>query len=342
MMKKTTTNVGDGGPALYGGEDVVGDGLHSKTDNVSDDQESGTSVTTSSGVNNITIDDVTSVSSLRSKLRVIYCLQLLEIIAVAFILPGILSANVQESDCCGEPMKIGLVSKIAAYSSLAILMLQIITWVSCCSATANTNTTPEEDGRDDLGLAKHAPYAINWMTYINLYLIAIATCFSLYMKNKTECYILLAVMGYIHLMHLICCIYYNTIQVDNRSSNCTTCCCTLSFHGTSIIPFITIVSMVLMYLQTGGMCYVVNDRSWSFTGCQMCVGNGDDWAPPTVDNICFIKDPTHSSGNASEAYTTETFELDLNPFNYGAPQDTSCFEDDTGGYNYKKFCFFTA
>ena len=91
-------------------DDVNVDEYHNKPYSTLDDTASDqptTSVTSGGDGNNN--DNTCDVASLRSKLRVLYSLQFVELVLLMFALfvgPSTLQF-VQEDDCCGEPIQIG-------------------------------------------------------------------------------------------------------------------------------------------------------------------------------------------------------------------------------------------
>ena len=348
-------------------DDVNVDEYHNKPHGILDDTASDqptTSVTSGGDGNNN--DNTIDVASLRSKLRVLYSLQFVELVLLMFALfvgPSTLQF-VQEDDCCGEPIQIGRIAKIASYIFISFIITQFVIWwygfvnfISCSSCFSSLPTEQQQEVDDELLRSepkKHPRYihTLNWMTYINLYCIAIGTWRTLYRKSETMCFVLLALMGCIHLLHLICCIYNDRVLMGcggngfgsrytspGTSTKGITRVCTNVFHATSVIPFIAIVTMVTIYLLVGGMCYTVEEGRLSFTGCQLCE---HDYTPPTRDNMCLVNetiwinttDPNTGELKATQSNSVEEVELDSNPFS--SIQDTYC----ANGANPTSFCFF--
>ena len=89
------------------------------------------------------------------------------------------------------------------------------------------------------------------------------------------------------------------------------------------IPFLIVITAVLVYLQYGGVCYSVEDSLFWYQGCQLC----PDMTPP-VDNMCPVGNSTNSTNVTSSTNVTYAL-VDPNSLIQG----TYCSKG-------RNFCFF--
>jgi hypothetical protein len=100
-----------------------------------------------------------------------------------------------------------------------------------------------------------------------------------------------------------------------------------------LIPFTVAISLVLFYLKQGGVCYLVEERVFKFTGCEVCV----DGYPP-VDGICYLKDGTNYTFVATDFLDLESYNT-VEDLVARTDQVSYCAEQNPTGPD-TDFCFF--
>ncbi len=154
----------------------------------------------------------------------------------------------------------------------------------------------------------------------------------LYTSDKTESFTVLGLEGGSLLLH------YVSVCLEGSITNFTT----FLIHGLlPLVPFAVGVGMVLFYLKQGGVCYVIEEATFRFNGCEVCL-NGY----PPVDGVCTYPNGTtylfenqnvfglenYNSFKALEGITSRTLQVsycaDQNP---NGPDTNFCFFDFEDG-----------
>jgi hypothetical protein len=108
-------------------------------------------------------------------------------------------------------------------------------------------------------------------TILNPFLSCLVAWILIYEANRTEAFVVLGLEGASIILHMVS-VYLEGSLKDLRM---------VVFHSLPIVPFIVTVSLMLVYLKQGGVCYIVERDLFLFTGCQVC----DDGMPP-IDGYC--------------------------------------------------------
>jgi len=145
-----------------------------------------------------------------------------------------------------------------------------------------------------------------WLSFINVLVLlnpffgSVIAWMLLYQSSETESFIVLGLEGASLLLHWV------SVYLEGRRLSW----CSWALHAVPVLPFFITVVCILVYLQEGGVCYLVAEKAFWYKGCQVC----PDGTP-----------------------------LVLRPFDY---KEEAVCEDGTRGVqsNYcgaeKKFCFY--
>ena len=169
--------------------------------------------------------------------------------------------------------------------------------------------------------------AINWLVLLNPFFGAVVAWMLLYQSSEVECFIVLGLEGASLILHFL------SIYLEGERQTRVS----MTIHLLPVLPFLASVVLILVYLQQGGVCYLVKDTKFWYDGCRVC----ENGLPP-VDNKCLVNetvwnnytDPATGEYITIAAYDIKEIERDLNPL--FATQGTYCGE----GSNPEKFCFF--
>lgn len=119
--------------------------------------------------------------------------------------------------------------------------------------------------------AKFILRVLNFLVLINPFFGCIIAWMLLYQSNKIGCFVVLGMEGASIILH------FSTVYLEG---SCKTAGQFL-FHCIPLIPFFLSVSLVLVFLKQEGVCYLVDNHVFRFSGCELCP-NGY----PPVDNMC--------------------------------------------------------
>ena len=150
----------------------------------------------------------------------------------------------------------------------------------------------------------------------------------LYQSDKTESFVVLGLEGGSIILH------FASVYLEG---SCTTFCGFL-FHCIPLIPFFVSIGLVFFYLRQGGVCYLVEDELFLFTGCEICP-NGY----PPQDNLCFVNGTNFTVEDGS------LFDLDFSSGNLNDLKDGLLRRTEQGTYCGNEldtgpdvnFCFFS-
>ena len=253
------------------------------------------------------------------------------------------AALVQEDDCCGEPIQLGFIPMTATVPFFLLIVAEVaflgraIKLTMCPPAPELERRYMEEDDRWCITKmfccclrwnARMLFRCINWLVLLNPFFGAVVAWMLLYQSSKVECFVVLGLEGASLFLHFLS--IYLEGERQTRMS--------MFIHLLPILPFLGSVILILVYLQQGGVCYLVESSKFWYDGCRVC----ENGLPP-VDNVCVVNetvwnnytDPATGEFVSVKAYNIKEVELDLNPL--FATQDTYC----ANGTDPSLFCFFT-
>ena len=177
--------------------------------------------------------------------------------------------------------------------------------------------------------ARMVAHMINSVTVFNPFFACVVAWMLLYQSSKLECFLVLSLESASLLLHFVAVYHVDKGKIST---------CNLLFHALPVLPFLLVLVLTLVYLEQGGVCYVVDQEKFWYDGCRMC----EDGQPP-IDNVCTITttvwnnftDPNTGVYKTVAANVTKSYFLDSTP--WYTHQDTYCAE----GESQAKFCFFT-
>lgn len=167
--------------------------------------------------------------------------------------------------------------------------------------------------------AKMVLTVISMLTIMNPFFACVIAWMLLYQSNRTESFVVLGLSGASIVLHFI------GVRLEGglRTS------CSKLIHSVALIPFLVTVTMMLVYLREGGVCYSVESQLFLFSGCEVC----EDGTPP-VDGQC----GNFTVGGSSWGGVVNVDQLDINNLGAltesGTTQDTFCSPE-------VNFCFYS-
>ena len=259
-------------------------------------------------------------------------------------------ALLEEDDCCGETMSLGPIPMsvtspffLLVFAELAFLTRAVILtlWPSMLTKRNNEEADPELEEAN----AKRSCFMryfccclrwnahvilkiLNFLVLLNPFFGCVIAWILLYQSNKTEAFWVLGLEGGSIILHFI------SVYLEGGLDSW----CSILFHCIPLVPFIVSVTMVLIYLNYGGVCYIVDRNNFSYWGCEVC---DDDWPP--VDGMCRV-----NGTNLTIPVSNSLFDVDLTSRNASALRDdlfattaqqTYCAHDHPDGPQID-FCWF--
>jgi hypothetical protein len=245
----------------------------------------------------------------------------------------------ERGDCCGHdmdlgPLPVGVTTPffllIMAELSFLMICMFLTMWPSVMQADANivVQRRPMYQRMCCSCFEWNATMVLqmlNFTVILNPFFGCIIAWMLLYQSDKTESFIVLGLEGGTIVLHFL------SVWLEG---SCTTVRGFL-FHCIQIIPFLTSVILVLIYLKQGGVCYLVEDGVFLFSGCEVC----PDGYPPN-DGVCHLTDGTNATLNIMDVWEVNGDFGDLaDAFTYRSNQATYCAYDHPDRPQ-EDFCFF--
>lgn len=268
-------------------------------------------------------------------------------------------ALIGSDDCCGQRMELGPIPMsvttpffLLVIAELVFLVRAIVItlWPSLMTGDDDIwdldddenqegDAFLDEDGNPKKKRSKFMKYLccwlkwnakmilrfVNFLVLLNPFFGCIIAWMLLYQSDKTEAFIVLALEGGSIVLH------FASIYLEGGMTTWGE----VAFHCIPIIPFLVSVSMILVYLKQGGVCYLVDQSVFLFSGCEVC----DDGYPPH-DNMCFV-----NGVNVTVAGADQLWRVDLDngledlasDLTARTTQGTYCAEPEGSPGS---FCFF--
>jgi hypothetical protein len=158
------------------------------------------------------------------------------------------------------------------------------------------------------------------LTLLNPFFGCLIAWMLLYQSNKTEAFVVLGLEGFSIIIHFV------AVRLEGGLRTWWS----KLLHSVTILPFLVSVTLMLIYLREGGVCYVVESQLFLFSGCEVCPETG---TPPDENGMCGDIELTGAGGVVGDL---EHFDINnLGALtDRGALQDTYCSEK-------VNFCFYS-
>ena len=209
---------------------------------------------------------------------------------------------VEEDTCCGRPITLGpipVASTIPFFllvvAELALLIRAIVLtmWPSLLHGDDSTELDVEDL---ELGGKKEPEkrtcfrrylccilrlklrvlmQILNLLVLLNPFFGCIIAWILMYQSDKTEAFIVLGMEGASLILHYISCWLEGTLKTFKG----------FLINSIPVIPFSISIGLVLWYLKQGGVCYLVEERLFKFTGCEVCNITGVLQPCPNATNL---------------------------------------------------------
>lgn len=246
-------------------------------------------------------------------------------------------AFTQGSQCCGYEMNLGKLPVgitvpffflVLAETLFLFIAITLTLWPSILNQESNEN--------NEMKLFKPLMccfkwnatavlYALNVTVILNPFFGCVIAWMLLYQSNKTESFLVLGLEGGSIILH------FASVWLDGSCKNYKHFC----FHCVQLVPFLTSVTLILLYLRQGGICYLVGKEKFLFSGCELCPNN---MAP--INGICQLEDGTNMTITNLRLWEVDGDLADLaDALTARTVQGRYCAADHPGGPNVN-FCFF--
>lgn len=228
-----------------------------------------------------------------------------------------LVALVDEGECCGErielgpiPMTVTIPFFFLVLAELAFLFRAVIItmWPSIMASDVTDGDLAIRRERNCFQRwfccylpwkAKIILQILNCLVLLNPFFGCIVAWMLLYQSDKVEAFIVLGLEAGSMLLHFLSVYLEGSCKTWKQ----------VAFHSIPLIPFIFSVGLVLFYLRQEGVCYLVDKRIFSFTGCELCLND-----LPPVDGLCYADDGS-------------TYEINNGLFDFQSLRDASSIGD---------------
>ena len=184
---------------------------------------------------------------------------------VAFI------AMLDEFYCCNEQVEVGgLVLGITVpFFFLVIIEICMLLYNIKCALRKTSAEAAKEAAsyKNDKSCSKFLGHTrsqklINFLLVLNPFFGFMVAWLLLYQSNKKECFIVLGFEAGSLLLHWL------SIYLEGNPQTKFS----MAFHMLPIIPFLAIVIVIIISLQQGGVCYLVEQEYFWYKGCLKCDG----------------------------------------------------------------------
>ena len=151
---------------------------------------------------------------------------------------------------------------------------------------------------------------LNFLTLANPFFGCVIAWMLLYQSDKAEAFLVLGLEGVSIILHFV------SVRLEGGLRTWYS----KLIHSISLLPFLITVIIMLVYLREGGVCYVVEEELFKFSGCEVC----DDGTPP-IDGMCDDSALEGTGGIFGEVQNLELSNLAALA-DGGAKQDSYCSE----------------
>jgi hypothetical protein len=166
---------------------------------------------------------------------------------------------------------------------------------------------------------------ISLLVLLNPFLSCVIAWILLYQSNKKGAFMVLGFEGGSLTLH------YISVYLEGAITNLFT----FVLHGVlPLIPFLVAIGLTLFYLKQGGVCYIVDNEMFKFSGCEICL----DGYPP-VDGLCHFQNGTTYPFEDHNVLLGLAEVRDVEDLLARTTQVTYCSRDNPDGPDID-FCFF--
>jgi hypothetical protein len=191
----------------------------------------------------------------------------------------------EEDSCCGNPISLGSITMGSTIPFFLLVVAELTFLIRAISLTMWPSTlvggddSTDMDDLEDPGNRKQKRSAfskycccilrfkvrvllqiLNFLVLLNPFFGCIVAWILMYQSDETEAFTVLGLEGASLILHFLSVYLEGTFGTwRERIINCI-----------PLIPFFISIGLVLYYLKQGGVCYLVEDRLFKFTGCEIC------------------------------------------------------------------------
>jgi hypothetical protein len=191
-------------------------------------------------------------------------------------------ALLNDFECCGEAIELGRLSLGITIPFFLLILIElcllVLTIKKSLTMTQEEATREAANAKDDdrswcrvLGQTFNQKL-INGLLLLNPFFGFMVAWMLLYQSNKKES---MAVLG-LEAGSLV--LHWLSIYLEGQKQTWFS----LAIHSIPIIPFTVTVIVILIYVNQGGVCYLVEDEMFWYKGCYLC----SDGYPPPEDGMC--------------------------------------------------------
>jgi hypothetical protein len=252
-------------------------------------------------------------------------------------------ALIGKDDCCGSRIELGPIPMTVTTPFFLLIVAELVFLFRAMLLTLwPTLMTGEKDVEHDEAQkkrslcsrlfcccvkwnAKFILRVLNFLVLLNPFFGCVIAWMLLYQSDQNEAFIVLGLEGGSILLHFL------SIWLEGSVKTF----CGFLFHCIALIPFIVSVALILIYLKQGGVCYLVKDKVFLFSGCEKCVETG----LPPIDNVCQFANGTNYTLVDSNIFELEDV-THLDSLTDRTYQGTYCAVDYPEGPQDVNFCFF--
>jgi hypothetical protein len=193
-------------------------------------------------------------------------------------------ALVGDSNCCDEAISLGPVALSVTIPFFLLILAELSFLTRAVKLTLFPKKREEFEEIDTTPLykkwffgcfkwnAKVLFAVINWLVLVNPFFGAVVAFMLLYQSSKNECFAVLGLEAASLLLHFF------SVYLEGEDQTCLT----ILFHCVPVLPFFISVIVILVYLNLGGVCYLVDTSKFWYEGCLVC----EDGSLPSENNAC--------------------------------------------------------
>lgn len=201
-----------------------------------------------------------------------------------------------EETCCGSPIQLGSLPMattvpffmlIVAELTFLLRAIALTLWPSMMKDEEDNEVTDSNGERQQRSRfrrylccffrfkIKVLLQFLNLMVLLNPFLGCIIAWMLMYQSDKKEAFIVLGMEGASLILHFI------SVKLEGGLKTWKQ----IAFNCIPVLPFAFSIGLVLFYLKEGGVCYLVDQKLFKFTGCEICDINGVLMPCPNSTNI---------------------------------------------------------
>jgi hypothetical protein len=246
-----------------------------------------------------------------------------------------------EDTCCGNPIDVGPIPLgstvpffLLVVTELAVLIRAIVLtlWPSMMAFDDDAGSDGPNEKQPPRSCVRRylccflrfkvrvLMQIVNFMVLLNPFFGCIIAWILMYQSNEKDAFIVLGMEGASLILHFV------SVWLEG----CLKTCKQIAFHSIPVIPFAVSVGLVLYYLKQGGVCYLVDEKLFMFTGCEIC--NITGVLQPCPNSTKFFNDFTSNLDSFDDVKNTIMARSFQSSYCAITPEERSfCFYDYDGG-----------